>query len=494
MNKLSGIISILSEDEMQSIHDGALYILEKVGARVNHQKALEYLADTGCRVDFLKQHVWFPTHIVEENVSKMRSSFELEASRGGREAMPFSYGNMYFATMPRVIHYPFTVNCGAFPPNVLDLEGNRRVATMQDVRDSIRLADALENIDFVGPPCSAQEIPHEIRPIVVAAELVKNTSKPGGIELWNTTQIEYISEIAAIVRGSKAELMERPLLVGYCGMRSPLCLDQNMAEIFIENIKRGFPQWLYTMPCGGLTAPATIMGTLTQGVAETLIGLVLGYAVDPEAIVSIDIAASLADMRSLGFPYSGPDVILLSAASNQMVTQFYKRPGGAHGGRTDACLTGVQAGIEKTLSMIFPLMVGATGIGTVGQIEKNMTFSYQQLVVDDEIVRYIKHIFAGVRGDPARRALDVIEFVGSNGQFINHPHTADHFREEFWISSLMERMRWEAWENEDLRSMEERSIDKAKRLIANHVPEPLSSEQVNEIDRIIGVVYREIER
>lgn len=492
MSKVTGVISVLAEEEMQSIHEGALHILERVGMWIDHEGAMEYLAGVGCRVDMPAKRVWFPPDVVEKAIAKMRNSFDLEASRGGRAPIPFSYANIYFATMPRTIHYPFTINCGAFPPNVLDLEGNRHSATLHDVRDSIRLADALENIDFVGPPCSAQEVPHEVRPIVVAAELVKNTSKPGGIELWDAAQIEYISQIGAVVRGSEEELKRRPLLVGYCGVRSPLCLDRNMAEIFIENVRRGFPQWLYSMPSGGTTAPATMLGVLTQGVAETLVGLVLGYAIDPEARVSIDVAGSLAEMRTMGFPYSGPDVIVLQAATNQMVTQFYKRPGGAHGGRTDACFTGVQAGIEKALSMIFPLLAGATGIGTVGQIEKNMTFSYLQLVIDDEIARYIKHIFAGVRGEPERRALEVIEAVGPGGNFVDQVHTVKHFRQEFWFSSLMERVAWSAWEAQELRGMEARAREKALHLLAEHQPEPLDEAQIREIDSIVESARREL--
>ncbi|MDP6776578.1 MAG: trimethylamine methyltransferase family protein, partial [Candidatus Latescibacteria bacterium] len=433
MSTLTGVISVLSQEEMQSVHDGALEILERAGLWIDHEGAVDYLDAAGCRVDREQKRVWLPRKLVQKAVDTMRTSFELEPSRGNREPMSFGSQNMYFATMPRVVHHDFRINCGAFPPNVLDLDGNRRYATLQDVRDSIRLADALEHIDFVGPPCSAQEIPHELRPVTVTAELVKNTSKPGGIELWDTTQIEYISQIAAVVRGGEEELKKRPLLVGYCGIRSPLCLDRNMADIFIDNIKRGFPQWLYSMPCAGTTAPATMLGVLTQGIAESLVGLVLGYAIDPEATVSIEVICGMADMKSASFPYSGPDVILMAAATNQMVADFYKRPGGAHGGRTDACLSGVQAGIEKGLSMLFPLMVGAVGVGTLGQIEKNMTFSFRQLVIDDEIVRYIKHILRGVRGEPDRRAVDIIVEVGPGGHFTDHEHTVAHFREEFWF-------------------------------------------------------------
>ena len=121
-----------------------------------------------------------------------------------------------------------------------------------------------------------------------------------------------------------------------------------------------------------------------------------------------------------------------------------------------------------------------------------MTFSYRQLVIDDEIVRYIKHMLRGVRGEPERRAIDIIAEVGPGGHFTDHDHTVAHFRQEFWFSSLMERMTWEAWEAEDTQGMEARAIEKARHLISTHEPEPLSENQVREIDAIVCAAKREI--
>ena len=68
--------------------------------------------------------------------------------------------------------------------------------------------------------------------------------------------------------GSKEALLKNPCLVGYGETRSPLALDKDSATVFMEYIKRGFPQSLDCMPAAGTTAPATTASTLMLGFAE----------------------------------------------------------------------------------------------------------------------------------------------------------------------------------------------------------------------------------
>jgi trimethylamine--corrinoid protein Co-methyltransferase len=190
-------------------------------------------------------------------------------------------------------------------------------------------------------------------------------------------------------------------------------------------------------------------------------------------------------MRSLIYPYSGADRIPLVTAAMQMLSEYYGRPGGCHGGKTDACTPGVQAGVEKALSIIFPVLAGATGVGTLGHIENALTFSYEQLVIDDEIAGYIKRMLRGFEVTDETIAFDVIRDVGIGGNFLAHPHTARHWRHEFWRPLLMERMPWEAWNHQEVKGFEAKARERARHLIATHHPQPLSEEQIKAIDEIV---------
>jgi trimethylamine---corrinoid protein Co-methyltransferase len=495
LGKVTGMIRVLSTDEMELIHRSALQVLAETGMRVEHEEAQSLLEQAGCQVNFDTQEVKFPPAVVEKAIDRLRRDFSPAQMNSGAgrvaERVPMRYTAMYFSSVPYRIHGNFDINCGGFSPYVYDLDGNRRIATLQDVRDGIRLADALGNIDLVGLPCSAGEVPSKLRPIVMAAELVKLTAKLGGVEAWSVKDVEYISRIAEVVAGGAEALRQKPVLVGYGEARSPLCIDNNMASVFIEYIRRGFPQSLDTMPAAGTTAPASSAGALTLGLAETLGGLTLAYAVRPDAIISLDLCPTLSDMRSMIFPYAGADRIPLIAAAVQMLGEFYGRPGGCHGGKTDACMPGTQAGVEKALSIIFPILAGATGVGTLGHIENALTFSFEQLVIDNEIAGYIKRILQGFEVNEETIATNVIQEVGINGNYLQHPHTAANFRKEFWLPDLMERLPWDAWNGQNLKGLEAKAKARAHKILANHHPQPLSVEQMHEIDAIVEEARRD---
>ena len=491
MGSIKEPIRILAQKEMDLIHQSALVVLEEVGMRIDSHEALDYLEAFGCHVDRNSMLVRFPQDLVQGAVDQMREQYA-DPHRIPQK-MAVRYSQIYFSTRPHRVHTHFTANTGGFCVFIYDLEGRRRLATMEDVRACIRLADGLDNVDLMGLPVSAQEVPFAMRPIVMAAELVKHTRKLGGVETFDRTDVHYITRIAEVVAGSPEALRQDPVLVGYAEAQSPLCLDRNMAEILMDYVRLGLPQSLDTMPSGGASAPVTSAGTLTVGLAETLGGLMLCYAVDPEAIVSVDVCPTIADMHSVVYAYASPERMPLLAATTQMITEYYGRPGGTHGGKTDACYPGVQAGMEKVASMLFPLLAGSTGIGTMGHLENAVTFSPQQLVIDNEIAGAVRRMLRGFEVTPETIALDVIKEVGVGGHYLAHPHTVAHFRQECFLSSFFERVGWDVAWSQEARSIEEKAKARAAELMDQGAEPPLTRDQEREIDEIVAEAWRKRE-
>ncbi len=270
----------LSRDEMDAIHKSALRILERTGMWIDHPKALEYLREAGCRVDLDRRTVKFPPEVVEAALARMRRNFQ-DPNRWPKR-MSVRYSQVRFDAQPLRIHDDFTVSAGGFCCFIWDRDGQRRYATLKDVRQSLLLADRLDEIAYTGLPCSALDVPAYVRPVVMAAELVKATRKYGGIETFRGEHVGYVARIGEIVAGSREAHRRDPILVGYAEARSPLCLDAVMADVMLAHLELGLPQSLDTMPNGGATAPMSAPGVLSLGLAESLGGLVLGFAVDPD--------------------------------------------------------------------------------------------------------------------------------------------------------------------------------------------------------------------
>ncbi len=483
MARLFGKLRLLTDQELEDLHQGALRLLERVGVRVYHRGAREYLRAAGCRIEGEGPLVRFPAIVVESALETMREDF-LRPERQGL-SQSNRYTRSHYWRRPDGIDHGFTVNSGGFCVFVLDLEGERRPATMRDVHDSLKLVNALDQIDWSGLPCSDQDTPHPLRPVRMAAELVKYTRKLGGIEAWTPLDIECLQELAVIVRGSAAAALESPCLVGYGESRSPLALDENMAEVFIQYVRRGLPQSLDGMPSAGTTTPASGAAALAVGLAETLAGLVLGYAVRREAILSLDCTGGYCDMQGLLFPYAAPDRMPFTGAWVQLLRERYGVSAGVHGGKTDACSAGFQAGMEKAYSTLFPVLCGAAGIGTIGQLEQGRTASHLQLVLDCEVVRAVRRLLRGFEVNADTLALELVERIGPEGNFIAEEHTAENFSREFWLSPLTECLSWESHGKKQVRGMEALAAETAREILARPLEPVLDDHQARAVDQVV---------
>jgi trimethylamine--corrinoid protein Co-methyltransferase len=248
------------------------------------------------------------------------------------------------------------------------------------------------------------------------------------------------------------------------------------------------------MPNGGATAPMTAAGILALGVAETLGGLVLGFAVDPSATMTVDLTPGYCDMRSMLFGYAGAERMPLLAARVQLISEYYGCPSGIHGGKTDACVPGIQAGVEKAISMYGAVLAGAIGFGTVGHLENALTFSPLQLVIDNEIARFVRRALRGFEVNDETLALDVIEETGINGHTYDHEHTTTHFRTEELLSPFFDCLPWGTGDSLVQERFEKRAAAKARELLAQDSPPVLTPEQEAAIDEIVKEATMDLQK
>ena len=245
------------------------------------------------------------------------------------------------------------------------------------------------------------------------------------------------------------------------------------------------------MPNGGATVPLTAACNLAVGVAETLAAVVLAYAVDNDATVGVDIIPSNADMSTGMFRYASADRMPLLVARVQMISEYYGCPSGVHGAKTDSCFINVQTGIEKAMSTVFPVLAGAVGIGTIGHIENAVTFSPCQLVIDSEVVRYMRRTLKPIEVNDNTLALDVIRRVGIGGNYFAEEHTLKNFRNELFFSNLFEILPWSRAHTQEVKGMENRAFETALALWKKK-PEPvLDTDQIKAIDKIVARAGKE---
>jgi len=145
-----------------------------------------------------------------------------------------------------------------------------------------------------------------------------------------------------------------------------------------------------------------------------------------------------------------------------------------------------QIGHEKTLTGLLPALAGTRMIYGMGMIDMGMAVSYEQLLIDAEIVRMFKRAEKGITVNEDTLALDVITAVGPAGNFLTQRHTLKHMRNEISTARLIDRKSYSAWEKEGSMDIVQRANREARRILAEHRPEPLAPEIISKIDAIIA--------
>ena len=139
---------------------------------------------------------------------------------------------------------------------------------------------------------------------------------------------------------------------------------------------------------------------------------------------------------------------------------------------------------------MLPALAGANVIYGLGMIESGMTFDFGQLVMDNEFAKMIRHVVKGVKVNDETLAVDVTRAVGPFKDFLTHPATFKHMKEQS-APEIINRKGREKWEAAGSKSLYDVALEKARKILANHVPLQLSDEVKAGIRSIVENAERE---
>ena len=118
-------------------------------------------------------------------------------------------------------------------------------------------------------------------------------------------------------------------------------------------------------------------------------------------------------------------------------------------------------------------------------LEAGMTFSFGQLVIDDEIAAMVKRIVNGVSLDDELMGVDLIKKVGIGNNFLTQRHTLNNIETEQIQATIIDRRMRGAWEKRGSKSLIESANERADQLLKSHEPKPLPEDLIKELKRIV---------
>ena len=471
------ISSVLSGEQIGRIHEASLEILRRVGVVVPHEEMLGRFADAGAEVDHGAQLVKIPAELVEKSVAQAGRTFTIYG-RDESKTAAFGVGERNYNGIAGEAYW------------VDEPGGQRRFASLADVATAARLGDALDSITIPGGMSDPHEIPTAHRCVDVAAEMLRNTTKP--ITFWyhDRASAAWLNEIMIAVRGSEAAAAAKPLWYPFFEPISPLRFPFDGIDLLYETARLNLPVPIGPMAQMGLSAPASLAGTMAQENAEILAGICITQLVRAGMPVCYGGICHAFDMRTTQMIFSGPEQAIFGVAMTQM-GKHYGLPVYINVGLTDSKLPDAQAGLEAGVTLALAAAAGADVFGHMGISGVDQATSPDMLVLQDEVIAYVESTLRDLDVSDEALGLDVIADAGPGGSFIDKPHTAERFRKELWFPRLLDRDYYQAWLDGGAPSLADRVAARKADLLAAHEVEPLPADLDRELTRIASAARGE---
>lgn len=462
----------LSPEQVETVHEASLKILEKTG--ITYEQGLEdtvqMLEDNGAGIERDRRRIIFPRNMIAKQVAKAPGKVIL-CGQDPKNDLHLTENRVYLGT-------------GGAAIKILDPEtGDVRSTTLKDLYDVSRLVDQLDNIHFLVKPCVTTDIGVEDYNVNWFYTCLAATSKHVMSGVNDEKGLQDVIEMAAMVAGGLDKLQKRPFIsVITCFAISPLKLCTDSTCIMQAANRSRIPVALSSAPMAGSTSPLTMAGTLAQLHAEQLAGITICQLTNSGAPLLYGGIPGMANLNTMGYLGGAVECGMMNAAIHQL-SNYIKVPNYNSAGLSDSKVPDAQAGYEKAFTSLLASMGGSNYIHhSAGMLESMLTIALEQFVIDDEIIGNCCKVLKGIDVDAEHLALEVIDAVGPGGNFMTSPHTMTHLRTEYYSGNgVTDRKIREKWEQEGSLDIRQRALGIARKLLA----EPKPSYIPDEIDRAI---------
>ena len=473
---MKGMIRYLSDAELQRIHSATLEVLAKKGVLFVLPEALKVFKDAGFEVK--GNIVKFTKSQVEDNIKKAPHTIR---RRGLEEKDDVIIGddNIYFGV-------------GSLAPWILDFKSkNRRAANFQDMQKFMKLADGLGNYAISNSVVQPQEVPIKVMHALWNRNAALNTRKPSCC--WYATEPQTAKDtiqIFAAASGGIEMLKKRKTWALTICPDSALTWGKIIYGL-LEMAKAEVPIEVLPMPACGSNHPVTIAGALVQSNAEALSAIVLAELVNPGCpVIYAPSYGGILDMSFATYALGAPESVICAATAAQL-GKWYGLPTDMMMGISDSRLPDAQAAYEKVFAILLPALAGADCITQAGAlIDSGLSASYEQLIIDNEIVGQIFRILEGISIDTESLAVDTIMETPHGANYLSSEHTLNHFKKEFWFPQITERRSFEKWTEHGAKDILERANEKVEDILANHKHSGIGEKYKDEVLKVVKDIFK----
>ncbi len=426
--------SILSPQEVETIHRSVLRILREVGMEIQHDGLLRVLAEHGLPVDFAAQRARFPTALVEQFLA---------------ECEPYDWDS----AVPRV-----SGSAGVYHSRFHDPQTGELIAWTEDtLAYYFALARDLPHVEGAVMLGSRLPCPAPLEPLYERYYCWKYGAAEGS-SIYLDETCPYLYDLYQV----RAEQAGRPIQEVFRAtvyLVPALKLGRHEAYQVAYFRERGLRVGIGDMYAMGASAPITLAGAVALNLAEQIALRILDWAWFGVRRLRIGGSLAVMDMRTMIYPFGRPDMALANLMLAQMA-RFYGAAYSGHAGLTDAKLPSAEAGYQKALTALPTLLACGSLWMDAGLLSIDEVCSPLQLVLDDEFLSALKHMARPIPVDDEAVGFETILEAGPGGQYLDKEHTVRYLRSEHWQPRLWSREMLHPW----LESARLLDLDKARQV------------------------------
>ena len=450
---------LLDEAGLALIEENADVVLEEVGIEFRDDpEALALLREAGA--DIQGERVRFPKGLCRAIIRSSAPAEYIQHARnpqrnaiigGRRSVLVPAYGS----------------------PFIRNLDEGRRYATIEDFRNFVKLAYMSPGLHHSGGTvCEPVDLPVNKRHFDMIYSHIKYSDKPFMGSVTHPERAQDTIDMAKIVFG--AEFVEQnTVITSLINANSPLTYDATMLGAAKTYARHNQATVISPFILAGAMSPVTVVGTVTQILAEALAGMAFIQLVRPGAPVVFGTFSSSISMQS-GAPTFGtpePSLVLYIAAA---LARRLGVPFRSGGGLCAAKITDAQAAYESANTLQTAALAGVNFmLHTSGWLEGGLVMSYEKFITDVDQANMIAILLQGVDFSENGQAMDAIREVGPGNHYLGASHTQANFEAAFYRSIVADNNSFEQWQEDGALDTAQRANRIWKKMLDDYTPPPL---------------------
>ena len=425
------LVTVLSDDGVQMIHQASMRLLKEHGVLVlDYPPARKTFSDHGAIVE--DELVRIDEDTLMHFVSQAPENFT-QLGRNPANNIVIGGDHMVFAPVYG-------------PPFVSDLDGGRRLATLADFENFVRLGYMCQHMHHSGGTLvEPNDVDVRERHLDMLLAHITFSDKAFMGSVTHADNARDTVTLARILFGVDA-IASNPAVIALINASSPLRFDDRMLGA-LEVYARARQAVIITpFIIAGAMSPTSVAATLAQQNAEALFGICYAQMLNPGTPCVYGSFMANIDMKS-GAPCFGTAENALALYATSQMARHYGLPYRSGGNLTAARMPGAQAGYESAATMLPTVQAGTNFVlHAAGWLEGGLISSYEKFVLDAEICGILARMVDGISLSDEDFAWDAFEEVGPGNHFLGSQHTMRHYTTAFYQHSVFSMDNYEQWE------------------------------------------------